>query len=175
MNFHPPNTSWNGTNLITNTTRSSTDPGSMPPGSILIQYATQLTEFPIVPYIGYTAFYPQSPVGLHQTYETYSNQMGASQPVPIAITTASLATPNPVVGRGEHLTTGKHQCPECGALYNEKKTMNRHRKDKHGPQNICFCGFTWSPGRNYVFGNHVRQCHNEVSPFRLFNVQDYCR
>jgi hypothetical protein len=37
-------------------------------------------------------------------------------------------------------------------------------KDCHEPKNVCTCGFKWSPGRNYLFDEHVDLRHGGVPP-----------
>ncbi|KAH9981103.1 hypothetical protein BGW80DRAFT_308758 [Lactifluus volemus] len=107
------------------------------------------------------------PVALHQTHEIYSDPAEVHQTPLIPrvlydIATASPVTPNPVVGVDQH-STG-HPCPMCGTRLGERKAFNRHMRDRHGRQNVCPCGFLWSPARNYLFENHVRRDHGGVSP-----------
>jgi hypothetical protein len=60
--------------------------------------------------------------------------------------------------------SARYCCPICNTNLYSKKGLNRHMKDKHLPWNVChFCSiFKWSQGRNYLYEEHLKSCHEAV-------------
>jgi uncharacterized Zn-finger protein len=135
---------------------------STPPGSnFFIYLVLQLTNLPCPESIASNLY---SLVALHQAHEMHSD-VHQTPPIPRVlyyIPTASPVTPKLVVEVDQHST--RHSCLECGTRFSERKALNRHMKDRHGRQNVCPCGFSWSPARNYLFENHVRRVHGGIFP-----------
>jgi len=81
----------------------------------------------------------------------------ANHPVIVAPSTAS----NQRAAVDENRS--KLRCRRCGASFFQRQALNRHKKDKHRPRNICpFCkSFRWPSGRKYLFRRHLEQRHPE--------------
>jgi hypothetical protein len=64
----------------------------------------------------------------------------------------------------------KNWCTLCQMEFSQSQGLSRHIKDKHKDKESClYCSsFKWSPGRPYIYRNHLRMRHPQ-SPSMKFD------